>query len=55
MSATAPTPAVDLLSDPSIVERARAEFQGRLAAGDVAGREAWLESGKLYEPAPRPA
>jgi amidohydrolase len=47
--------AADLFSDPSIVEKAQAEFQQRLAAGEVAGMAAWLESGKQYAPAPRPA
>jgi metal-dependent amidase/aminoacylase/carboxypeptidase family protein len=47
--------AADLLSDPLIVERAKAEFNERLSRGEVAGMVAWLESGKAYAPAPRPA
>jgi amidohydrolase len=47
--------AVDLLADPSIVERAKAEFDQKRVAGEVAGKDAWLDSGKGYAPAPRPA
>jgi hypothetical protein len=37
------------------VEQAKAEYQERLARGDVAGFDAWMEAGKAYTPAPRPA
>lgn len=47
--------AADLFADPSLIEKAKAEYQQRLANGDVAGYDAWLASGKLYAPAPRPA
>jgi amidohydrolase len=47
--------AADFFADPSLVERAKAEFQERLARGDVAGFDGWVESGKQYAPAPRPA
>ncbi len=47
--------AADLFADPSLIANAKAEYQQRLAKGEVAGYDAWLESGKLYAPAPRPA
>lgn len=47
--------AADFFADPSLVERAQAEFQERLGRGDVAGYDGWVESGKQYAPAPRPA
>jgi len=47
--------AADLFADPSLVALAQAEFQERLDRGEVAGYEAWVESGKAYAPAPRPA
>jgi amidohydrolase len=47
--------AADLFADPSLVALAQAEFQERLSRGEVAGYEAWVESGKAYAPAPRPA
>ncbi|HZO28796.1 MAG TPA: M20 family metallopeptidase [Chloroflexota bacterium] len=47
--------AADLFADPSLVALAKAEFQERLDRGEVAGYDAWVESGKAYAPAPRPA
>ena len=47
--------AADFFADPSLVERAKAEYQERRERGDVAGYDAWLEAGKQYAPAPRPA
>jgi amidohydrolase len=47
--------AADLFAEPSLGARAKAEYQERLANGEVAGYDAWLASGKLYAPAPRPA
>ncbi|MGE3272610.1 MAG: M20 family metallopeptidase, partial [Chloroflexota bacterium] len=47
--------AADFFADPSLVAQAKAEFAERLAAGDVAGYDAWFEAGKAYAPAPRPA
>ena len=47
--------AADFFADPSLVARAKAEYAERLAAGEVAGYDAWVEAGKLYAPAPRPA
>ena len=47
--------AADFFADPSLLERAKAEFQERLGRGEVAGYDAWVESGKQYAPAPRPA
>jgi amidohydrolase len=46
--------AADLFADPSLVDRAKAEFQEKLAQGQVAGYDAWVEAGKEYAPAPRP-
>ena len=46
--------AADLFADPTLVDLAKAEFQERLARGDVAGYDAWAEAGKAYAPAPRP-
>ena len=47
--------AADFFADPTLVAQAKAEYAERLAAGDVAGYDAWVEAGKLYAPAPRPA
>jgi amidohydrolase len=47
--------AADLFADPSLVELAKAEFQERLARGEVAGYDVWVADGKQYTPAPRPA
>ena len=47
--------AADLFSDLSLVERAKTEHREAQARGDVVGWDAWLESGKGYAPAPRPA
>ena len=47
--------AADLFADPSLVAAAKAEFQAKVEQGILAGYDAWLESGKLYAPAPRPA
>jgi amidohydrolase len=47
--------AADLFADPSLVAKAKAEYQEKLSSGQVAGFEAWLEAGKAYAPAPRPA
>ena len=40
--------AADLLADPSLVERAKADFQRQLDDGEVAGWHGWLESGRAY-------
>jgi len=40
--------AAELLADPSLVARARADFDRQLAAGEVAGRETWLARGREY-------
>jgi hypothetical protein len=47
--------AADLFADPTLVEKAKAEFQERLGKGEVAGYDAWFEAGKAYAPVPRPA
>ena len=47
--------AADFFADPSLVAQAKAEYAARLAAGEVAGYDAWVEAGKQYAPAPRPA
>jgi metal-dependent amidase/aminoacylase/carboxypeptidase family protein len=47
--------AADLFADPSLLDLARGEFQERLARGEVAGYAVWVEDGKAYAPAPRPA
>jgi metal-dependent amidase/aminoacylase/carboxypeptidase family protein len=47
--------AADLFADPSLVERAKAEYQEALGRGEVVGWDAWLEGGREYAPAPRPA
>src|SRR3954469_13597188 len=47
--------AANFFADPSLMERAKAEFAERRERGDVAGYDAWVESGKAYAPAPRPA
>lgn len=46
--------AADLFADPTLVARAKAEYQHRLANGEVAGYDAWLAAGRQYAPAPRP-
>ena len=47
--------AADLFADPSLVERAKVEYQQQLARGTVAGFETWKEAGKAYTPVARPA
>lgn len=47
--------AADFFADQSLVAQAKDEFADRLAKGDVAGYDAWVEAGKQYAPAPRPA
>jgi hypothetical protein len=42
--------ALDLLGDPTLLERAKAEFERQQARGVVAGWEAWLEHGKEFAP-----
>jgi amidohydrolase len=42
--------AADLLADPTLVDRAKAEYQDALAAGRVAGWEAWHAGGQRYTP-----
>ena len=42
--------AADLLTDPTLVDRAKAEYQDALAAGRVAGWEAWHASAERYTP-----
>jgi metal-dependent amidase/aminoacylase/carboxypeptidase family protein len=45
--------ALDLLADPALLERAKAEYAEQLARGEVAGREAWLTHGQEFEPVQR--
>jgi amidohydrolase len=40
--------AADFFFDPALMARARADFGRQLAAGEVAGREAWLSRGREY-------
>jgi amidohydrolase len=40
--------AAELLAEPSLLARARAEFQRQVAGGEVAGRDAWLARAKEY-------
>jgi amidohydrolase len=47
--------AADLFADPSLVEKAKADFQEALESGRVVGWDAWFESGRAYAPAPRPS
>jgi len=47
--------AADFFADPSLLQRAKAEYQERLAKGEVAGYDAWLEAGKAYTPVSRPS
>jgi amidohydrolase len=46
--------AADLFAAPALVEQAKAEFARQLAAGEVAGWDAWSAAGHQYEPLPRP-
>ena len=47
--------ALELLGDPTLLERAKAEFQQQLGRGEVAGWDAWLEHGKEFAPVRRGA
>jgi amidohydrolase len=47
--------AADLFADPALVAQAKSEYQEKLAGGQVVGFDAWLEAGRAYAPAPRPA
>ena len=47
--------AADLLADPSLVARAKAELAEQVARGEAAGWDAWHAAGKQYAPVPRPA
>ena len=47
--------ALELLGDPTLLERANAEFQEQRGRGRVAGRDAWLEHGKEFAPVRRGA
>ena len=47
-AATLAMTAADLLVDPALIAQARADFRRQLDAGEVAGRERWLERGKEY-------
>ena len=47
-AATLAMTAADLLAEPALLARAKAEFARQLAAGEVAGRETWLAHGKEY-------
>ncbi len=40
--------AAELLAEPALLARARADFERQLAAGDVAGRATWLARGREY-------
>ncbi len=42
--------AADCLAEPTLVERAKAEFSGMQANGKVAGFDAWREAGRQYPP-----
>ena len=45
--------ALDVLTTPTLLEQAKAEFAGRLGRGDVAGKSAWMEHGKQFAPVNR--
>jgi hypothetical protein len=45
--------ALDVLTTPSLLEQAKAEFAGQLAKGLVAGKAAWMEHGKQFAPVNR--
>jgi metal-dependent amidase/aminoacylase/carboxypeptidase family protein len=47
-AATLAMTAADLLAEPSRLAQAGADFRRQLAAGEVAGREAWLTRGQAY-------
>ena len=47
-AATLAMTAADLLAEPALLARAKAEFARQLAAGEVAGRRTWLAHGKEY-------
>lgn len=47
-AATMAMTAAELLAEPALVERAKADFGRQLAAGEVAGRETWLARGREY-------
>jgi amidohydrolase len=47
-AATLAMTAADLLTEPSLVAQAKAEFDRQRAAGEVAGRETWLARGTEY-------
>ena len=47
-AATLAMTAADLLTDPALIAQAKADFARQLAAGEVAGRETWLERGREY-------
>jgi amidohydrolase len=47
-AATLAMTAADLLAEPALLARAKAEFARQLAAGEVAGRQTWLAHGKEY-------
>jgi metal-dependent amidase/aminoacylase/carboxypeptidase family protein len=40
--------AADLLADPSLLERAKADFRRQLERGEVAGWEGWLKRAEAY-------
>jgi amidohydrolase len=40
--------AAELLAEPALIAQAKADFSRQLAAGEVAGRELWLERGRQY-------
>jgi amidohydrolase len=53
-AATLAMTAAELLAEPSLIARARADFERQLAAGEVAGRAAWLTRGREYTGAGAP-
>jgi amidohydrolase len=53
-AATLAMTAAELLADPSLIAQAGADFDRQLAAGEVAGRAAWLTRGREYTGAGAP-
>ena len=47
--------ALDVLTTPTLLEAAKAEFAAQLASGAVAGKDAWMEHGKAFAPVNRSA
>jgi amidohydrolase len=47
-AATLAMTAAELLAEPALLAQAKADFRRQLDAGEVAGREVWIDRGKAY-------